>query len=238
MKMDIDHLTKTLHGRTVLNGVDLHFDSGDGLVIGLRGANGSGKTMLIRALCGLIYATKGTVRIDGQVLGKDISFPPDAGALIEDPAFLNEYTGRRNLELLCSIRGRAAREQIDETLREVGLDPDDRRTYRKYSLGMKQRLGIAAALVERPRLILLDEPFNALDGGGVQRICEAIRRQRADGRMIWLACHNTEELESLSDVIVTMENGAAVSVEHRAKNEAADAPLCGRQASERREKDG
>ncbi len=212
MKIDIDHFTKILYGRTVLDGVDLHFDSGDGLVVGLRGVNGSGKTMLIRALCGLIYATRGAVRVDGQTLGKDISFPPSVGALIEDPAFLNEYTGRRNLELLCSIRGKTARGQIDDTLWAVGLDPDDRRTYRKYSLGMKQRLGIAAALVEQPRLLLLDEPFNALDGDGVERICEVIRQQRASGRVIWLACHNAGELQSLSDVIVTMENGALLSV--------------------------
>ena len=132
MKIDIDHFTKRIHGRTVLSDVNLHFDCGDaGLVAGLQGINGSGKTMLIRAICGLIYPTQGTAAINGKVLGNDISFPPSVGALIENPAFLNEYAGRRNLELLSSIRGTASQDRIDETLRAVGLDPGDRRTYRK-----------------------------------------------------------------------------------------------------------
>ncbi len=213
MKIDIDHFTKKLHGRIVLNDIDLHFDSKDkGLVIGLQGINGSGKTMLIRALCGLMYASQGTVSIDGQILGKDISFPQSVGALIENPAFLNEYTGRRNLELLCSIRKEAAQSRIDEALCMVGLKPDDPRTYRKYSLGMKQRLGIAAAIVEGPRLLLLDEPFNALDAEGVKQISDVIRQQRHAGTMIFLACHNAGELYSLSDIVVSMKNGVAESI--------------------------
>ena len=218
MKIDIDHFTKKIHGRIVLSDVDLHFDSGDvGLVVGLQGINGSGKTMLIRAICGLIYPTQGTAAIDGKVLGKDISFPPSVGALIENPAFLNEYTGRRNLELLSSIRGTASQERIDGTLRTVGLDPGDRRVYRKYSLGMKQRLGIAAAILEDPRLILLDEPFNALDGNGVEQVSSLIREQRAAGKMIFLACHDAHELYSLSDVVVTMESGVVKSVQSISK---------------------
>ena len=191
MKIDIDHFTKNIHGRTVLNDVDLHFDSGDeGLVVGLQGINGSGKTMLIRALCGLIYATQGTLSVDGQILGKDISFPPSVGALIENPAFLNEYTGRRNLELLSSIRGRLPQGHIDEALNAVGLNPNDHRAYRKYSLGMKQRLGIAAAILEKPQLLLLDEPFNALDQDGVEQVAHVIQEQRALGKMVFLACHD------------------------------------------------
>ena len=221
MKIDIDHFTKNIHGRTVLNDVDLHFDSGDeGLVVGLQGINGSGKTMLIRALCGLIYAAQGTVTVDGQILGKDISFPPSVGALIEYPAFLNEYTGRRNLELLSSIRGTASQNRIDVTLSTVGLDPGDHRTYRKYSLGMKQWLGIAAAILEEPQLLLLDEPFNALDEAGVKQVSSVIREQRTAGKMVFLACHDTNELYSLSDIVVTMKNGVAESA--RSMREAGD----------------
>lgn len=215
MKIDVEHFTKKLHGRTVLDNVDLHFDSGDGgLIVGLQGINGSGKTMLIRALCGLIYATQGTVSVDGQVLGKDISFPPSVGALIENPAFLNEYTGRRNLELLGSIRGTALKSRIDEALSSVGLDPDDRRAYRKYSLGMKQRLGIAAAVLEKPRLLLLDEPFNALDQGGVEQVNQVIQQQRAAGTMVFLACHDASGLYGLSDIVITMKSGAVSSIEN------------------------
>lgn len=215
MKIDIEHFTKKLHGRIVLDDVNLHFDSGDkGLVVGLQGINGSGKTMLIRALCGLIYATQGTVSVDGQVLGKDISFPPSVGALIENPSFLNEYTGRRNLELLSSIRGAVSQNRIDEALNAVGLNPNDRRSYRKYSLGMKQRLGIAAAILEQPQLLLLDEPFNALDQGGVEQVSHVIQAQRDVRSMIFLACHDANELYSLSDIVVTMKSGVVASVEN------------------------
>lgn len=214
MKIDIDHFTKKLHGRTVLDDVNLHFDSeGKGLIVGLQGINGSGKTMLIRALCGLIYATQGTLSVDGQILGKDISFPPSVGALIENPAFLNEYTGRRNLELLSSIRGTVMQSHIDEALCSVGLDPDDRRAYRKYSLGMKQRLGIAAAILENPRLLLLDEPFNALDQDGVEQVSHVVQEQRAAGAMVFLACHDANELYNLSDIVITMKSGAVASEE-------------------------
>lgn len=214
MKIDIDHFTKKLHGRTVLDDVNLHFDSeGKGLIVGLQGINGSGKTMLIRALCGLIYATQGTLSVDGQILGKDISFPPNVGALIENPAFLNEYTGRRNLELLSSIRGRLPQGHIDEALNAVGLNPNDHRAYRKYSLGMKQRLGIAAAILEKPQLLLLDEPFNALDQDGVEQVAHVIQEQRALGKMVFLACHDANELYNLSDIVITMKNGAVASEE-------------------------
>lgn len=213
MKIDIDHFTKKLHGRTVLDDVNIHFDSeGKGLIVGLQGINGSGKTMLIRALCGLIYATQGTLSVDGQILGKDISFPPSVGALIENPAFLNEYTGRRNLELLSSIRGRL-QGHIDEALNAVGLNPNDHRAYRKYSLGMKQRLGIAAAILEKPQLLLLDEPFNALDQDGVEQVAHVIQEQRALGKMVFLACHDANELYNLSDIVITMKNGAVASEE-------------------------
>lgn len=215
MRIDMEHFTKKLHGRTVLDNVNLHFDSGDrGLIVGLQGINGSGKTMLIRVLCGLIYATQGTVSVDGQVLGKDISFPPSVGALIENPAFLNEYTGRKNLELLGSIRGTVLKGRIDEALSSVGLDPDDRRAYRKYSLGMKQRLGIAAAILENPRLLLLDEPFNALDQDGVEQVSHVVQEQRAAGAMVFLACHDAKELYGLSDIVITMKSGAVSSVEN------------------------
>lgn len=215
MKIDMEHFTKKLHGRIVLDDVNLHFDSGDkGLIVGFQGINGSGKTMLIRALCGLIYATQGTVSVDGQVLGKDISFPPSVGALIENPAFLNEYTGRKNLELLSSIRGTVLRGRIDETLSSVGLDPDDHRAYRKYSLGMKQRLGIAAAILEKPRLLLLDEPFNALDQDGVEQVSHVIQEQRTAGEMVFLACHDANELYGLSDIVITMKSGTVSLVEN------------------------
>lgn len=143
MQLQINHLTKTIKRATVLKDISLTLESGK--VYGLRGKNGSGKTMLMRCICGLIVPTGGSILIDGEQLGKDISFPRSVGALIENPAFLSNYTGFKNLKILASIQERIGDQQIKEAIAQVGLDPEDSRKYRKYSLGMKQRLGIAAA---------------------------------------------------------------------------------------------
>lgn len=214
MRIEIEHLTKTLRGRTVLRDICLRLDSGGGgMVVGLQGPNGSGKTMLLRAVCGLIYASSGRVTVDGRVLGQDCSFPPSVGALLEHPAFLPEHTGRRNLELLGGIRGGLGPGRLEEVMRQVGLEPEDRRAFRKYSLGMKQRLGIAAAILERPRLLLLDEPFNALDQTGVRQVAGLIRRQREEGRMVLLACHDPDELCALADQVITLRQGETERIE-------------------------
>lgn len=165
------------------------------------------KAMLMRMMAGLIYPTSGTVSIDGEILHKDIATPRSIGILIENPAFLPGYTGQRNLELLAGLTGKADRTQIAKTMSRVGLDPNDKRTYRKYSLGMKQRLGIACALMECPDLILLDEPINAIDEKGVPKIWEALQEEKQRGALIVLACHDTEELTSLADQIITIEEG-------------------------------
>lgn len=163
--VEVRGLSKRLKGVNVLDDVSLRVDAGD--TIGLSGQNGSGKTMLMHAIAGLIRPNAGSVLIDGKELWKDISFPPSMGLLLEGPAFLADRSGRDNLRLLASIRGLASEDDCLAALRDVGLDPGDRRPYRKYSLGMKQRLGIAGALFERPSLMLLDEPTNALDADGV-----------------------------------------------------------------------
>ena len=128
--------------------------------------NGSGKTMLMRAISGLILPTSGKVYINDKELGRHISFPPSIGILIENPSFISNYTGFKNLKILASIQNRISDDEIRDAIRKVGLDPDDKRTFKKYSLGMKQRLGIAAAIMERPDIVILDEPINALDEAG------------------------------------------------------------------------
>ena len=165
---------------------------------GLKGKNGSGKTMLMRVICGLISATEGTVEIDGKILGKNMTFPDSVGVLIENPAFIGNYTGFKNLKVLASIQNRVDDEHIREVTHQVGLDPDDKRTYRKYSLGMKQKLGIAAAYMENPDLIILDEPINALE------------EQKKRGALIIIACHDKEELEMLSDEIIEISEGRII----------------------------
>lgn len=208
-KIVIKGLNKKIKGSPVLTDINLEFNGGK--VYGLKGKNGSGKTMLMRAVSGLITADSGTVTINGEVLGKQISFPRSIGVLIENPAFISNYTGFKNLSVLASIQKRIGVDRIRQTLEEVGLEPDDKRTYRKYSLGMKQRLGIAAAVMEYPDIIILDEPVNALDESGAMLVREILRKAKERGAIIILACHDREELEFLSDVIYEISDGRIVS---------------------------
>ena len=205
MNIQVVEVTKRIRKNLILNNVSLEMESGK--IYGLQGPNGSGKTMLMRLLCGLIKANKGKVLIDGKEIGKDIDFPESVGLLIENPAFWGNYTGLKNLELLAELQKRIDTEQIRETISDVGLDPDDKRHFSKYSLGMKQRLGIAAAIMEKPEIILLDEPTNALDERGVAEICDLIRREKERGALIVIACHDADILENLADEIYTIYEG-------------------------------
>ena len=205
MEIIVKSATKYIKKALILDDVDIQLTGGK--IYGLKGPNGSGKTMLMRLLCGLIRPTSGEVWIDGKKLGKDMDFPESVGLLIENPAFLPNYTGYENLELLAQIRGKIGAEEICQSLLEVGLDPHDPRRYRKYSLGMKQRLGIAAAIMEKPDLLIVDEPTNALDDSGVEQICTILRRERERGALVVIACHDSRLLETLSDEIYKIYEG-------------------------------
>ena len=161
MYIRLKNVTKKIKQDILLDHISLEFQ--DGKVYGLQGKNGSGKTMLMRAVCDLITLSEGEVDIDGEILHKDISFPRSIGALLENPAFLNGYTGLENLKLLADIQGGIEEKELRDCLVKVGLDADDKRVYRKYSLGMKQKLGIAAAVMGSPDIVILDEPINAID---------------------------------------------------------------------------
>lgn len=210
MKIEIKDYTKVIRGNTVLDGINLTLESG--VIYGLKGINGSGKTMLMRAICGLILPTRGNVVIDGKILGKDISFPENTGVLIENPSFLPNLTGFRNLKILADLQGNISEEQIRGVLSTVGLDPDDRRKFRKYSLGMKQKLGIAAAILGNPELIIVDEPLNALDADGVEMVHTVLAQAKARNALVILACHDAEELTALSDQIITIEHGRVTGI--------------------------
>lgn len=217
MKIIVDHVSKTIKGIDILTDISMVLTSGH--IVGFRGVNGSGKTMLMRLISGLIRPTNGTVSIDGKVLGKDISFPPSIGTLIENPAFLDGYSGFENLRILASIHNRITSEDIKATISAVGLDPESCKAYRKYSLGMKQRLGIAAAVMEHPELILLDEPTNALDVDGVAMVKEIIQKEKDRGALIILCCHDSEVLNALADEVYHIQEGKLAS--HHIKEETA-----------------
>lgn len=201
-KIEIDGASKKIGNNIVLNQIQLTVEPGD--VIGLQGINGSGKTMLLRLMAGLIHPTKGRVLIDGKILGIDLEFPPSLDFLIENPAFLPQYTGAENLQLLSSLHQKMSNSQIESVLQRVGLHDTK---YRKYSLGMKQRLGIAAAVFERPEIILLDEPTNALDESGITMLENVIHDESSRGATIIVASHDRDFLHNCCGTVYTMRAG-------------------------------
>ena len=204
--IELKEVVKDIKGNRIIDHVTLHLESGK--ITGLKGVNGSGKTMLMRLISGLITPTSGSITINGKQLGKDITFPESVGILIENPAFLDTYSGFDNLKMLASIQNRIGEEEIRSILAKVGLDPQDKKKYRKYSLGMKQRLGIAAAVMENPDIIILDEPTNALDSDGVEMLKEILHEHRERGALLLISCHDLATLKELSDEMYLMESGA------------------------------
>ena len=205
MSIEVKHVTKHIRGVTILDDVSLSVSNG--AIAAIAGPNGSGKTMLMRLIAGLITPDEGSVVVDGATIGIDRAFPESMGVLIESPQFLSAYTGRMNLCLLASIRDKVGGEAIDKVLEEVGLRKDDKRPFRKYSLGMKQRLGLAAAVLESPSVLLLDEPSNALDRDGVRMLRRLILKERERGAAVLWACHDRELMESLSDEVYYLAEG-------------------------------
>ena len=178
-----------------------------GSICGIIGRNGSGKTVLFRHICGLGTLTGGEISVNGQRVGKDVDVPDDLGCIIETPGFLGQFSGYRNLKLLADIRGRIGREEIEEAIRKVGLDPGSRKAVGKYSLGMRQRLGIAQAIMEGQQVLVLDEPMNGLDNRGVEDMRELFKGLKAEGRTILMASHNREDIETLCDEVYEMDDG-------------------------------
>lgn len=216
----IENLTKTIKKNTVLS--DINMEMSGGSIYGLRGKNGCGKTMLMRAVCGLIHPTKGQIVINDQVLHRDISFPESIGALIENPSFLEEYSGRKNLELLNRLNGNRDPEAVSLALERVCLQDDADKLYGRYSLGMKQKLGIAYAILNEPDIIVLDEPINALDEDSVAHIRKTLYELRDSGRLILIACHDREEMDYLADEIFVMSEGRVIRKERNDAHAAAD----------------
>ena len=189
----------------ILHDISVSFEKGK--IHGLVGRNGSGKTMLMKCICGFVRYTDGEIRVDGLRIGKDIDFPKNIGIIIETPGFIPYYSGYKNLKLLAGLKNNIGRKEIEETIELVGLDPKLKKSVRKYSLGMRQRLGMAQAIMENPEILVLDEPMNGLDKQGVNDMRELLMKLKEQGKTIILASHSTEDIEILCDTVHEMDKG-------------------------------
>lgn len=203
--VEMKHVTKRYGKIEVLKDVSLTCKAGK--IYGLIGRNGSGKTVLLKSICGFVLPTSGEVRVQGQQVGKDVDFPTDIGFIIESPGFLARESGLQNLMHLASIRGKASAEDVRQSMYTVGLDPDLRKPVGKYSMGMRQRLGIAQAIMEKPNLLILDEPMNGLDNHGVEHIRSVLLSLKEQGVTIVLASHFKEDISYLCDEVYEMDAG-------------------------------
>ena len=204
----VNHLSLNIKQDTILSDITLHVEKGK--ITGLVGRNGCGKTMLMKCITGFVRPTEGEVIFDGKKVGQDVDFPQNTGIIIESPSFIPYYSGRKNLLELASLQKKVKKERIDEVLQQVGLFEARNKPVRKYSLGMRQRLGIAQALMENPDTLILDEPMNGLDNECVTLIQDILANLREQGKTILLVSHNAEDIRVLCDRIYEMDKGKLV----------------------------
>ncbi len=207
--IEVKDVGKCFKGVWVLDKVTLSFEKGK--IHGLVGRNGSGKTMIMKIIAGLVSPTVGTIRVNGKIIGVEQDIPDSLGAIIEVPGFLPNLSGLKNLQYLAGLRDVISDAEIRKAMQLVSLNPDDKKPTGKYSLGMKQRLGIAQAIMENPDVILLDEPMNGLDIQGVQDIRQVLCGLRDEGKTIILSSHHMEDIEALCDTVTQLDNGRIIS---------------------------
>ena len=203
--VSVQNVTKRFGEETVLNNVSRNFE--EGKIHGVVGNNGSGKTVLFKCICGFLVPTDGKVLVEGKQVGRDMDFPDDIGIIIETPGFLPTISGTKNLQILAELKRKIGNETIRSTLRRVGLDPNMKKPVGKYSLGMRQRLGIAQAIMEDPSILILDEPLNGLDKDGAAQMRTLIKDLRAQGKTVLLASHNQMDIDQLCDTVCEMDAG-------------------------------
>jgi ABC-2 type transport system ATP-binding protein len=189
----------------ILKGINVNFEKGK--IHGIVGRNGCGKTMLMKCICGFVKPTDGEVFVEGKKIGKDVDFPQNVGIIIETPGFVPYYSGYRNLKILAGLRKKIGKEEIMDILKKVGLEGAENKLVRKYSLGMRQRLGLAQAMMEKPDIFILDEPMNGLDNEGVEEMRVILKGLKEEGKTILLVSHNSEDISILSDEIYYMDKG-------------------------------
>lgn len=203
--IQIENLSKSFRKQTVLHDVNVTFDKGK--IHGIIGKNGSGKTVLLKCICGLIYPDSGTITVAGKIIGQDVDFAPNTGIIIETPYFLPYKSGINTLYDLSKIKKVIGKPEIIHTMNQVGLDPTSKKPVGKYSLGMRQRLGIAQAIMESPELLILDEPMNGLDKQSVEEMRQLLIALREEGKTILLASHNSQDIEIVCDTVCEMDLG-------------------------------
>ncbi len=208
--ISVKNLSKDFGQERVLHNVTRDFERGR--IHGIVGNNGSGKTVLMKCICGFLIPTEGEVIVNGKRVGKDVDFPPGLGLIIETPGFLPNMTGVKNLEILASLNKKIGLEEIAAAIRRVGLDPLMKKPVGKYSLGMRQRLGIAQAIMENPSLLILDEPLNGLDKHGVMEMRQLIKGLKKQGKTILLASHNQGDIDELCDTVCEMDAGVMTMI--------------------------
>ena len=203
--ISVEHVSLTIGTAQILRDVSARFEEGQ--IHGIVGRNGSGKTMLMKCICGFIRPDSGKILLDRKQVGRDVDFPPDLGLLIETPGFVPYYSGLKNLELLAAINRRASKERLNVCMEQLGLGDAKNKRVSKYSMGMRQRLGIAQAIMEDPQLLILDEPLNGLDEQGVEDIRALLLELKSQGKTILLSSHNREDIDLLCDSVCKMEGG-------------------------------
>ena len=207
----VDDVTKEFKSNCALNHVSVCFERGK--IHGIIGRNGSGKTVLFKCICGLMHPDSGRIMVRGKLIGKDIDMPEHIGSIIEAPGFLPNYSGIKNLQFLADINHFIDKIRIEESMRIVGLNPHEKKHVGKYSLGMRQRLGLAQAIMENPDILILDEPMNGLDNDGVAEIRALLKELNAKGTTVLLASHNKADIDILCDTVIEMDRGTVITVE-------------------------
>lgn len=208
--VSVQNLSKSFGRECVLKNITRNFE--EGKIHGIVGNNGSGKTVLMKCICGFLLPDEGTVLVNGKRVGIDMDFPPDLGIIIETPGFLPGLSAVRNLEILASLNKKIGLKEIADSIRQVGLDPTVKKPVGKYSLGMRQRLGIAQAIMEDPSLLILDEPLNGLDKQGVFEMRKLIKGLKDEGKTVLLASHNQADIDELCDTVCEMDAGVMTMI--------------------------
>lgn len=203
--VEVSNVSKKYKDRMLVDNVSFSVEKGE--ILGIVGLNGSGKTVMLKCICGLMEYNSGTIKVNDKIIGKEKEYPDNMGVIIETPGFLPYYSGYKNLEYLASLRNKISKQDIKDVLVKVGLGGEEKKLVAKYSLGMKQRLGIAQAIMEAPEFLILDEPMNGLDKDGIAEVRKLLLEMKEQGKTMIITSHNEEDIKVLCDKVIEMDKG-------------------------------